>query len=262
MVNTMANQPDLTTLLSGYLQRQADAHALGLHTAPFGEVVPYDTGPVQPIDPRQAWTSAVAAADLFVPEAKATTWKAPPCWPGLVATHEPTVALALSMGTFPQLVRDLHPLLQVADLTQLRPIATGPLSVPGLAEWAAEMAKKKEFSQVLLSVGALRLARWFDQAAQLLKDNEAAVPAAWRPAWENEKAALAWQQGRGDEARKLWNNQPTSVPVLFNRGMAALFLGATAEAGGPLDQAVAQLPANGAWYHLGRLYLALAEARS
>jgi hypothetical protein len=258
----MANQPDLTTLLSGYLQRQADAHALGLGTAPLGEVVPYDAGPVQPIDPRQAWASAVAAADLFVPEARASTWKAPPCWPGLVAGHEPTVALALSVGTFPQLVRDLHPLLQVSDLTQLRPIPASHLSVPGLAEWAAEVGKKKDIPQVVLAVGALRLARWFDQAGQMLQENDAAIPATWRPAWENEKAALAWQQGRGDEARRLWNSQLASVPVLFNRGMAALFLGATADASAPLGQAVAQLPAEGAWYHLGRLYLALAETRA
>jgi hypothetical protein len=51
------------------------------------------------------------------------------------------------------------------------------------------------------------------------------------------------------------------VPVLFNRGMAALFLGDAAEARTCLNQAVQQLPEESAWHHLGRLYLALAESR-
>jgi hypothetical protein len=258
----MAEQPDLRTLLSGYLQRQADAHALGLGTPQSGEVVPYDAGPVQPIDPRQAWRSAVAAAELFVPDAQTAGWKAPPCWATLVTGHEPAVSLAFSIGNFPQLVRDLHPLLQATDLTAFRPTAARPLTGPGLAEWAAETAQKKQFPQTLLAVGILRLARWFDEAGKLLQENDKQVPAAWRPAWTNEKAALAWQQGQGEEARRLWDSQPASVPVLFNRGMAALFLGANAEARTPLSQAVAQLPADGAWHHLGRLYLALAEARA
>lgn len=258
----MANQPDLATLLSSYLQQQADAHARGLGIATAGEVVPYDAGPVQPIEPRQAWASAVTAAELLVPEGQAKAWKAPPCWPTLVTAHEPTVSLSFSVGSFPQLVRDLHPLLQATDLTQFRPTNTRPLTVPGLAEWTTEVAHKKQFPQFVLAVGALRLARWFAEADKLLQEHEAEVPTSWRPAWANEKAALAWQQGQGEAARRLWESQPTSVPVLFNRGMAALFLGATADARTPLSQAVSQLPADEPWYHLGRLYLALAEARA
>jgi len=258
----MANPPDLAALLSGYLQRQADAHQRGLGTfGASGEVVPYEAGPVQPIDARLAWSEAVVAAALFVPDANAHAWKAPPCWPTLVAGHEPTLALALCVGNFPQLVRDLHPILQTTDLTQLRPSGSPASLVPGLAEWAAEETRKKQFPQMLLAVGTLRLARQFDQAAQLLKVNEADVPAKWQAAWANEKAALAWQQGQRAEARALWNAQEASVPVLFNRGMAALFLGAAAEARPALAQAVAQLPEDEAWYHLGRLYLALAESR-
>ncbi len=44
-------------------------------------------------------------------------------------------------------------------------------------------------------------------------------------------------------------------------GMAALFLGQSAEARTSLGQAAAQLPEVGAWHHLARLYLALAEMR-
>jgi hypothetical protein len=257
----MANQPDPTILLRGYLQRQADAHAQGLGVQTSGEVVPYDAGPVQPIEPRQAWASAVAAAELLVPEGQAKTWKAPPCWATLVAGHEPTVSLSFAVGNFPQLIRDLHPLLQATDLTQFRPANTRPLTVPGLAEWATEVAQKRT-PQMVLAVGALRLAHWFDEAEKLLQEHDTGVPASWQPAWANEKAALAWQRGQGDEARRLWQSQPASVPVLFNRGMAALFLGATTEARAPLAQAVAQLPADDPWHHLGRLYMALADIRA
>jgi hypothetical protein len=48
---------------------------------------------------------------------------------------------------------------------------------------------------------------------------------------------------------------------LFNRGMAALFLGDAVAAREALTRATAMLPETGAWHHLGRLYLALAEAR-
>src|SRR6266446_2412858 len=146
-----ADQPDLAYLLSGYLKRQTDAHALGLATFELpGEVVPYEAGPVQPIDPCLAWTEAGAAARFLVPEAAAQSWQAPPSWPALVAGHEPTVALALCMGNFPQLVRDLHPLLQTASLTELRPGSGRPAVVPGLTEWAAQVAQKKSFPQALV----------------------------------------------------------------------------------------------------------------
>jgi predicted Zn-dependent protease len=87
------------------------------------------------------------------------------------------------------------------------------------------------------------------------------VPAAWRAAWTNETAALAWQRGRVEDAVRLWTALPESVPVLFNRGMAALFLSRPAEARASLAQAAAQLPEDSAWHHLARLYLALAEMR-
>jgi tetratricopeptide (TPR) repeat protein len=196
-----------------------------------------------------------------VPDRTVKSWQAPPAWPTLVAGHEPTVALALCVGNFPQLVRDLHPLLQTANLTELRPGSGRPAAVPGLTEWATMTVAKKSFPQALLAVGALRLAKQFDQAADLLTRCEADVPAAWRSAWANEQAALAWHRGDGEAARTLWKTQPASVPVQFNRGMAALFLGDAAEARTTLAQVVGELPEASAWYHLGRLYLTLAEAR-
>ena len=48
------------------------------------------------------------------------------------------------------------------------------------------------------------------------------------------------------------------MPVLFNRGMAALFTGQPADARADLRRAVEQIPESSGWHHLGRLYLALA----
>jgi hypothetical protein len=58
----------------------------------------------------------------------------------------------------------------------------------------------------------------------------------------------------------MWQAQEPSIPVLFNRGMAALFLGQTEAAQEALRQAAAGLPETSAWHHLARLYLTLADA--
>jgi hypothetical protein len=255
-------QPSLSNLLARYLHQQAEAHSAGLAAVDAGgEVQPFDAGPVQPIDPRPAWDGAVAAARCLCPDADANSWKAPPQWSQLVAAHEPAAALAFSLGNFPQLVRNLHMLMQRADLTDLRPAGGEPVSAPGLSEWAGQVAKQGQYPQTLLAIGALRLARHFDRAAELLGEQEATAPSEWRAALANEKAALAWHRGQVDEARALWQALPASVPVLFNRGMSALFSEQAAEARTALREAVAGLPEAGAWHHLGRLYLALAEMR-
>jgi hypothetical protein len=88
-------------------------------------------------------------------------------------------------------------------------------------------------------------------ADALLKATEASVPPPWRAACANEKPALAWQRGQFEEARAQWQAMTPTVPVLFNRGMAALFCGRPAEARAALTEAVAQLPDTGAWHHLG-----------
>jgi tetratricopeptide (TPR) repeat protein len=251
--------PPLGQLLSSYLRQQAEAHAAGL-TDPdgVGEVVPYEAGPVQPVDARLAWEEAVDAARLLAPAAPVRSWQAPPHWPQLVAQHEPVAALAFCVGNFPQLVRNLQPLLQGGNLAALRTLSARPAVVPALSDWAEQAARRQQFPQMLLAQAALRLARQFDEAERLL---QGAAPEPWRAAWQNEAAALSWHRGQADEALASWLKQPTSVPVLFNRGMAALFLDRPAEARPWLTQAVGQLPDDGAWHHLGRLYLALAEMR-
>jgi hypothetical protein len=253
--------PQLADLLTRYLQSQASAHAEGLAFAETGEVVPHEAAPVQPVDPKLAWDGALAAASCFVPGAEVRSLQAPPDWPALVASHEPETALAFCIGNFPQLVRDLHPLLQTTDLTTLRRPGGRAAVVPALLDWIEQTARKGSPAQVLVAGGALRLARQFDRAAELFRKHQSSVSTEWQPCWANERAALAWHCGQEDEALALWLAEPETAPVLFNRGMAMLFLGRATEARSSLSRAVQQLPADSAWHHLGRLYLALAEMR-
>jgi hypothetical protein len=250
-----ADRPALTplsALFTQYLQRQAAAEAEGLnYPEPGDEVVPHEAVPVQPVDPQLAWNDAVAA----VP--RPHKWQVPPEWPTLVTGQPPAVDLAFCLGNFPQMVRNLHPLLNAGDLTALRGLPGQVAVVTELERWAEGV---RRYPDVLLAAGVLRLARHFDAAAVLL--NRAEVPAEWRAAHANETAALAWHRGEVEQAAALWQAQEASVPVLFNRGMAALFLGRPAEARDALTRAVAQLPETSAWHHLGQLYLALAATRS
>ncbi len=257
------NQPSLAEIMTGYLQRQMEDHADGLATFDSGgEVQPYEAGPVQPIDARPAWEEATAVIQFAGGSSDGRALKAPPGWPTLVAAHEPAFDLALCLGNFPQLVRDLHRLMAAQDLVQLRQSAgKTAVDVPGLGDSANSVAAKRQFPQLLLAIGALRLAKQFALAERLLRDGEPHVPAEWRSLWDNEKAALAWHKGDSEGARRLWQAQPESVIVHFNRGMANLFTGHLDEARADLARAVAQLPESSAWHHLGRLYATLAEGR-
>lgn len=246
-------QPKLADLLAGFLEKQADAHAAGIATFDH-EVTPYEVGPVQPLDPKLAWDEGLVAVGV-------ERQHAPPHWSALVANHESTVAIAFCAGNFPQLMRSFHTLLTEQNLTRLGTEAGRPANAPELAEWTAKIARHGRFPQMLLAIGVLRLARHFAEAEAFVQTHDANVPAEWRAAWENEKAALAWHAGRHAEARKMWDALEPTVPVLFNRGMAALFLDRPAEARSALGLAIGQLPETGAWHHLGRLYLALAEMR-
>ncbi len=260
----------LAELFSQYLHRQIAAQAEGLGLAdPDGHAVPHEAVPMQPVDPRLAWDNALAVIDALNmsrkrerregPSLTLPAREAPPDWPGLVAAQEPAFSVAFCIGNFPQMVRSLQPLLIGEDLSALRQAPSRPVSVASaLLHWANTM---HGYPQLLVAAGVLRLARRFEEAGDLLDANRQ-TPAAWKALRANEEAALAWHRGNADEALTLWQAQKTSVPVLFNRGMAALFLGHTTEARTALSQAVAHLPDTNAWHHLGHLYLALLAARS
>ena len=253
--NQSTGRPSLTALFTQYLQDQAEAHTHGLgYAEPTDQAVPHEAVPVQPVDPRLAYKDAIVAAELLQTE-RESELAVPPDWAGLVSQQEPAVALAFCLGNFPQLVRHLHVLL-TSEPAALRAGPTQAGAAPELLEWADQAPAGP---QRLLAAGVLRLARQFDVATELL---QRPAPAEWQAVHANEAAALAWHRGRAEEAAALWGKQAESVPVLFNRGMAALFLGDAATARETLTKATAALPETSPWHHLGRLYLAMTTVRS
>jgi tetratricopeptide (TPR) repeat protein len=247
-------RPSVTELFQQYLQRQVAAHAHGLgYAEPAGDAEPHEAVPVQPVDPQLAWKDAVVAAGLLDP-GQTFTASVPPEWPALVAQQEPAVALAFCLGNFPQLVRNLHPLL-TQEPAALRCGAKQGTAPAAVLEWANQASGD---AQRLLAAAVLRLARQFDKAAKLLAD---APAPEWQALYTNELAALAWHRGEAEKALALWQNLPEGPVALFNRGMAHLFLGDRAAAKEALSRAVGLLPETSAWHHLAQLYLALAQAR-
>ncbi len=246
----------LADLFARYLRRQVTAEAEGLGFADLdGQVTPHEAAPVQPVDPGLAWRDALAVMPHFSASLAEPYWEAPPDWSTLVAAQEPAFSLAFCIGNFPQLVRNLHPLLTGGSLAELRPATGRPaMAPPALLQWATVT---RSHPQILLAASVLRLLRRFEEAAELLECRDDA-PATWQAIRANEEAALAWHRGRAEEALALWQAQKARVPVLFNRGMAALFLDRPAQARPALREAVAQLPDTSAWHHLGHLYLTLA----
>jgi hypothetical protein len=259
MSNNTSVQPNLTDLLARYLEKQADAEAAGI-AAFSDEVTPYEVGPVQPLDPKLAWDETLAVL-AFYGKSGHQRRQAPPQWSNLVAGHESIVAIACSAGNFPQLMRSFHQVLTQPNLAELLPVAGRPAPADELGPWAEGLAQKKQFPQMLLALGTLRLAKHYDEAERFAAAHDATIPAEWRAGWENEKAALAWHRGHCDAARQIWDALEPTTPVLFNRGMAALFANDSANAKKHLSAALAQLPASSAWHHLARLYLTLADLR-
>jgi hypothetical protein len=245
----------LADLFQNYLQRQTAAQAEGLgYPETADEVVPHEAVPVQPVDPCLAWDDALAVVPHLLP-GPAPAFAVPPEWPALVAAQEPAVAVAFCLGNFPQMVRNLHSLL--GGYPAALRVAPAQLATdPALVEWAR---RTPPGTQRLLAAGVLRLAGQFDEAEAVLLS--AGVPATAQALLANEEAALAWHRGRAEEALARWQGQEASVPVLFNRGMAALFRGRIPEAHAALTEAAGRLPETSAWHHLGHLYLALAAGR-
>ena len=148
--------------------------------------------------------------------------------------------IAFCVGNFPQLMRNLQTLLHRPAQAEIR--SGPPAPIPGLVAWTQDVTRAKTMPQILLALGVLRWSNHFERAAEFAQVNEAAVPASWRTAWENEKAALAWYQGRRDEARAAWGSLEGSVPVLFNRALADLFGGQPAKGRAAFDQIIGQIP--------------------
>jgi tetratricopeptide (TPR) repeat protein len=258
-----ADQPALADLFREYLNRQAQAGSAGFAGADAqGEVIPYEAAPAAPLDLGLAWREATAVASHFFKDAANVVMPIPADWPAFVSAHEAEAAVTFSFSHFPQLVRDLRSLIDAQPLSSLLCTASQPLPATAVEDWAAISLRKSTYPMPLLAAGLLRFARQFDRAAELLQECRADVPSHWQAAWANEAAALEWHRGRRDRAIDLWKSQSPSPPVLFNRGMAALFQDRPAEARTCLSEAVSLLPEESGWHHLARLYLTLAEIRA
>lgn len=231
-------QPSLEDLMVRFLATRSDAASAAVEPSE-GEVEPHEVAAGFRVDPRAAWNDATC-------EITAAPIQLPPEWANLVGQPAPAFAVAMATGNFPQRVRDLQPLLTKFNPADLRPsgsqVPTPGLS--GLRNWIAQNGAK----QPVLAAGLARLIGDFDTATKLLPADAA-----------NERAAVLWQSGKCEEALTAWNAMPETPAVLFNRGMANLFFGKTAEAKAALSKAATTIPEASGWNSLARLYLAVAE---
>ena len=246
-MNRSPQQPRLADLTAGFLNRAEDAEVLAAAADAFGEVQPHEVAVGFRAEPRTAWVAGLEAATAFGRTAPGGA--TPADWGTLVARHDAVAALPFAIGNYPQRVRDLGTLFATEKLGDLLPKAAEAAEAPtGLVKWAAK-------ADPLVAAAVLRAARDFDRAANLLNGVPGDATAA------NEAAALLWHRGEYAKAEAAWAKLPDSVPVRFNCGMAALFLGRSAEAATHLKAAVAGLPETSAWHHLASLYLTLAEMK-
>jgi tetratricopeptide (TPR) repeat protein len=257
--DTNPAQPRIDELMTRFLACQVEDRTTGLPELPLGEVEPYEAAFAPMVEPRVAFDEAVAALAMLDGDRQKPGIMPPPEWSALVSGAGSLTALAFAAGNFPQMVRDLPALVRSERRSDLFKAETAGAETPTLTRWARDAAAKANYPQCLFALGVLRVARQFAPAETLLAQLQASAPARWQPALANEAAALLWHSGRHEAALAAWNVLPATPAVLFNRGMAALFLDRPAEARPSLQQVVAQLPDDNAWHHLARLYLALTE---
>lgn len=267
-MSIQGNPPALGQLLEQFLKnRLASAEGGLLSEVEAGEVTPYQAVAIHLVEPRTALQEAVEAADYLLATEQASGFrlpamKIPPDWATLVRSQDSSVAVPFCLGNFPQMVRDVTPLLAGVSATELRLSAGRPIEVVGVSEWGRKMLGKSRFAEAVFAAAALRLANQYDAASELLEEIRRTAPAEYGSVLLNEEAALAWHQGELEEAGRLWAKHPgqQSPAILFNRGLAALFAGGSAEAAPLLTRAADALPESSAWHHLARLYATLAES--
>ncbi len=244
--NTKSTQPTIDSLMVRFLASRSDAAHAAVEMSE-GEVEPHEVVAGFQVDPRAAWLDATAAFTIggnAPPPAGLPTE-----WSSLVAQPATAFALPMAAGHFPQRVKDLQPLLVQSDLGDLRP-HVGQHPVPGfsgLRNWLARNGS----TQPHVAAGIARILGDFNTAANLLTATEC----------ENDRAALLWATGECEAAQAAWDAAAESPAVLFNRGMARLFLGHIAESREWLRKAVEAIPEASGWNALARLYLAVAEIR-
>lgn len=249
----------LAALTSRFLDRQRHARAEGISELPAAEVEPHDSSAGFAADPRSAWRDAVAALRWLGNEPVPGNVSPPPGWVSLVAVRLPAVALPFASGHFPQLVRDLPALLRRESkwLSDDGPIDFSQRSA--FVGWVKTATSSGRFPEALLGLGLCRLSGDLDLAERCVADLGPQVPESWRAAWDNELAALAWLRGDQRGAEEIWRTLPERPPILFNRGLAALFAGRAEEARQHFEFVCTQLPEDTSWYQLAELYSALSR---
>lgn len=256
-----AGQPTLRDLMVRFLANRSDAVLAAAVEPAEGDVEPFEVAAGFRADPRAAWLDAVVMLEVAGASAPSKPAPLPTDWASLVAQPAAAFAVPMAAGNFPQRMKDVHPLLVNFDAARLRP-AGDHLPSPGLSglrTWIVREAKKDQPNAAVLAAGVARAIGEIDWAAELLAAAEEVCRGEYRTAWENERAALLWQQGKSAEALAAWEAMPETPTVLFNRGMASLFLGRFTEARAALTQAAQVLPESSGWHALARLYLSVAE---
>jgi len=252
--------PSIAELTAGFLNRTEDAEVLAAAADALGEVEPHEVSVGFRAEPRLAWKESQEVLTAF--GRKATAVPAPSDWGTLVARQEGAAALPFVLGNYPQRVRDLSTLLQTSDLSELlKASETNTPASSGLLKWGTKHIEAGDLPQALIAAANYRAAGDFELASETVSQLKGRVGEEWRAILANEEAGILWHRGQFAAAAEMWAQLPDSVPVRFNRGLAALFLGKPAEAKTHLQAAVANLPESSAWHHLASLYLTLAEMR-
>lgn len=249
-------------LMIGYLTRSVDLAAIEAETAALGEVEPHEVAVGFRADPRLAWREGFAIFDIAGKSEDAKTIAAPAEWSSVVVREEASTSQAFALANYPQRVRDLTALLQSQDLTKLCPTGESRPASAALNSWAARQVADGSFAQKLVAAAVLRSAGDFDRAEPILNELRAHATENELALLANEEAALLWHRGRMDKAVEIWERLPKTPAVLFNCGMANLFLNQPVRARESLKKAVAALPETSGWHHLASMYLALAEIRN
>ncbi|MSR52014.1 MAG: hypothetical protein EXS09_01835 [Gemmataceae bacterium] len=258
MTQTPSIPPTIAELTAGFLRRTEDAETLIAAADALGDVEPHEVSVGYRAEPRLAWQESLEVLAAF--GLKADPIPAPAEWGSLVARQEGLAALPFALANYPQRVRNLGTLIESGNLRDLLPkSATGAAVATGLLKWGTRHIQAGNLPHAIIAVANYRAAGDFERANDAYKN--LSVATEWQAVVANEEAALLWQQGKHEQAAEAWANLPESVPVLFNRGMSALFLGRFDEAKSALSAAVAGLSEESAWHHLASLYLTLAQMR-
>ena len=239
-------QPTIEALMVRFLANRSDAAAAAVETGE-SEVEPYEVAAGFRVDPRAAWLDATAQLTTGG-NAPTPGGQLPNEWAALVAQPAAAFAVPMAAGHFPQRVKDLQPMLAKFEPAELRPSGTQAATpgFPGLRNWIA----KHGTSNPLVAAGIARTLGDFDTADALL---------AGTTAGDNDRAATLWARGNCAEALAAWDAAAETPAVLFNRGMARLFMGRIAEAKPALQNAIDAISETSGWNALARLYLAVAE---